>query len=70
MTPEEGEGLVSSGKVDGILVGMNYITHPDLVERVIHGKPLDNIPDVPHLQTNKASTDWRTGYTDYPIATY
>ncbi|KAF8191726.1 hypothetical protein BJ912DRAFT_963321 [Pholiota molesta] len=70
VTPEEGEALVSAGKVDGITIGFNYITHSDLVERVLHGKPLDNIPDISHMQTNKNSTDWRTGYTDYPIATY
>jgi 2,4-dienoyl-CoA reductase-like NADH-dependent reductase (Old Yellow Enzyme family) len=70
VTPEEGETLVSAGKVDGIFIGFNYITHSDIVERVLHGKPLDNIPDIPHLQTNKTSTDWRTGYTDYPLATY
>ncbi|KAF8166378.1 hypothetical protein BJ912DRAFT_1002758 [Pholiota molesta] len=70
VTPEEGEALVSAGKVDGITIGFNYITHSDLVERVLHGKPLDNIPDISHMQTNKNSGDWRTGYTDYPIATY
>ncbi|KAF8966566.1 hypothetical protein BDZ97DRAFT_1917386 [Flammula alnicola] len=70
VTPEEGEELVAAGKIDGILIGFNFITHPDLVKRVLHGKPLDNIPDIPHLQTNKSSTDWSAGYTDYPIAVY
>lgn len=68
--PEEGEQLVSSGKVDGIFIGIPFISHPDLVKRVLHGKPLDNALDIQHLQTNKSTTDWRTGYTDYPSADY
>ncbi|KAF4610691.1 hypothetical protein D9613_007104 [Agrocybe pediades] len=70
VTPEEGEELVSSGKVDAIAIGMNFLTHPDLVKRVLHGKPLDNVPDFAHMQTNKNSGDWATGYTDYPTAVY
>lgn len=69
VTPEEGEELVASGKVDAISIGFNYITHPDLVERVEAGKPLDNQADWAHMQTNKNSGDWATGYTDYPRAT-
>ncbi|PPQ90289.1 hypothetical protein CVT25_013113 [Psilocybe cyanescens] len=70
VTAEEGEELVSSGKADAISIGFSFITHPDLVKRVDHGKPLDNTPDIPHLQTNKNSGDWRTGYTDYPVAVF
>ncbi|KAF9482334.1 FMN-linked oxidoreductase [Pholiota conissans] len=70
VTPEEGEALVSAGKIDGIFIGFNYITHPDVVERALHGKPFDNVPDIPHLQTNATVTDWSTGYTDYPRAQY
>jgi len=70
VTPEEGEELVASGKVDAISIGMNFITHPDLIKRVEHGKPLDNAPDYAHMQTNKTSGDWATGYTDYPTAVY
>ncbi|KAF9470875.1 flavoprotein NADH-dependent oxidoreductase [Pholiota conissans] len=70
VTPEEGEALVSAGKVDGVTFGFNFITHPDLVKRVQNGKPFDNAPDFAHLQTNKDSGDWATGYTDYPTATY
>ncbi|KAF5311037.1 hypothetical protein D9619_008127 [Psilocybe cf. subviscida] len=69
VTPEEGEELVVAGKVDAIAIGFNYITHPDLVERVKAGKPLDNQADWGHMQTNKNSDDWATGYTDYPRAT-
>ncbi|KAF9478935.1 FMN-linked oxidoreductase [Pholiota conissans] len=70
VTAQEGEVLVSEGKIDGIFIGFDFITHSDLVKRVFHGKPLDNAPDITHLQTNKTSGDWRTGYTDYPLATY
>ncbi|KJA23282.1 hypothetical protein HYPSUDRAFT_163557 [Hypholoma sublateritium FD-334 SS-4] len=68
--PAEGAQLVADGAVEGIVIGFNFITHPDLVKRVLHGKPFDNIPDIPHLQTNKHSTDWSAGYTDYPVAKY
>ena len=68
--PAEGAQFVADGAVDGIVIGFNFITHPDLVKRVLHGKALDNIPDIPHLQTNKNSTDWSAGYTDYPAAKY
>jgi 2,4-dienoyl-CoA reductase-like NADH-dependent reductase (Old Yellow Enzyme family) len=66
VTPEEGESLVSSGKVDGVVIGFQFITHPDLVKRVLHGKPLDNVPDFPHLSW-KNEVDMRIGYTDYPV---
>ena len=68
--PEEGEELLASGKVDAICIGFNWITHPDLAKRVEHGKPLDNIPDIPHLQTKAGDDNWSKGYTDYPIAVY
>jgi 2,4-dienoyl-CoA reductase-like NADH-dependent reductase (Old Yellow Enzyme family) len=68
--PEEGEELLASGKVDAICIGFNWITHPDLAKRVEHGKPLDNIPDIPHLQTRADDDNWSKGYTDYPIAVY
>ena len=42
--PEEGEELVASGKIDAISISFNWITHPDLVKRVEHGKPLTTFP--------------------------
>ena len=68
--PEEGARLVAEGTGDAISIGFNFITHPDLVKRVKHGKLLDNVPDFEHLQTNETSTDWAVGYTDYPLAKY
>jgi len=70
--PEEGEALVASGKVDAVGIGFNWITHPDLAKRVQHGKPLNNIPDIPRLQTKEGDEEdtWSKGYTDYPVAVY
>ena len=70
ISPEEGEELLASGKVDAICIGFNWITHPDLAKRVEHGKPLNNIPDIPHLQTKAGDDNWSKGYTDYPVAVY
>ncbi|KAG6811786.1 hypothetical protein H0H92_005856 [Tricholoma furcatifolium] len=68
--PEEGASLVESGKADGIAIGFNWITHPDLAKRVQNGKPLDNTPDFQHLQWGKGDSDFSVGYTDYPTAKY
>ncbi|TFK36395.1 hypothetical protein BDQ12DRAFT_686825 [Crucibulum laeve] len=70
VTPEEGAKLISSGTADAISIGFSWITHPDLVKRIQHGKPLNNIPDFPHLQWGKSEKDLRVGYTDYPEAEY
>jgi len=51
-----------------VVIGFQFITHPDLVKRVLHGKPLDNVPDFAHLQWGKnADEDMSKGYTDYPL---
>jgi len=70
VTVQEGEQLIAAGKIDGISIGFDWITHPDLLKRILHGKPLDNIPDFPHLQTKTEAGDWSIGYTDYPTAVY
>ncbi|KAF8986206.1 hypothetical protein BDQ17DRAFT_1376259 [Cyathus striatus] len=70
VTPEEGASLVSSGKVDAVAIGFNWIIHPDLAKRIQHGKPLDNYPDTPHLQGGKDEKDLAVGYTTYPEAKY
>ena len=64
---EEDEKLVAFKKVDAICI---RFTHPDLAKRVEHRKPLDNIPDIKHLQTKAGEGDWAKGYTDYPTAVY
>lgn len=70
VTPEEGSTLLASGKIDGIFVGFSWITHPDLVKRVQHGKPLDNVLDIKHMQWGKDDSSFDVGYTDYPAAVY
>jgi 2,4-dienoyl-CoA reductase-like NADH-dependent reductase (Old Yellow Enzyme family) len=70
VTPEEGASLILSGQIDAVAIGYNFITHPDYVKRVLHGKPLDNAPDFIHLQWGKDGKDFTVGYTDYPIAVY
>jgi len=68
VTPEEGAGLVAEGKADAVSFGMLFISHPDLVKRVKHGKPLDNAVQFGNLQGGSGDTG--VGYTDYPAATY
>ena len=67
ISPPEGAELVESGKVDGVFLGFPWITHPDVVNRVQNGKPLDNPPDFLHLQKGEDG-DLSVGYTDYPAA--
>ena len=66
VSPEEGEALVASGRIDGIFIGFSWITHPDLVKRLEQGIPLNNAPNFAGLQPQKAEGDWSIGYTDYP----
>ena len=66
LTPEEGAGLVAAGKVDAISLGKPFISHPDLVKRVGHGKPLDNPVRNEYVYGGPGGV----GYTDYPEATY
>ncbi|KAM6492768.1 hypothetical protein JOM56_012492 [Amanita muscaria] len=68
--PEEGAELVESRKADTISIGFNYISHPDVVKRAKHGKPFDNIPNIPHLQGAGKKEHLDIGYTDYPLAVY
>lgn len=67
--PEEAAELVKSGVVDAVSFGFNYLTHPDLATRVLHGKPLDNVPNMKHIY-GAGNKDLRLGYTDYPAARY
>lgn len=70
VSAEEADTLIAAGKIDGAFIGFNWITHPDLAKRVLYGKALDNIPDIPHLQPGKGEKDWTVGYTNYPVAVY
>ena len=66
LTPEEGAGLVSAGQADAVSLGTPFISHPDLVKRVKHGKPLDNPVQSEYVYGGPGGV----GYTDYPEATY
>ncbi|TFK22453.1 flavo protein NADH-dependent oxidoreductase [Coprinopsis marcescibilis] len=66
---EEGAKLVEEGKIDGIAVGFNYVTHPDVANRIRDGKPFDNAPNFPGMQIGTGDeSQWNIGYTDYPTA--
>ncbi|KAJ6519263.1 hypothetical protein C8R45DRAFT_950776 [Mycena sanguinolenta] len=68
-TPPEAEELPASGTIDGVMFGIPYIAHPDLAKRVLHGKPLDNVPDVQTFYGDRSFAAER-GFTDYPAARY
>ena len=70
VTVEEGDQLIAAGKIDAIFIGFDWIAHPDLLKRVLHGKPLNNVPDITHLHARSEAEDWSVGYTDYPVAVY
>ncbi|KAH8810245.1 hypothetical protein DL96DRAFT_1761220 [Flagelloscypha sp. PMI_526] len=67
--PEEGAELVQSGQVDVVSIGFNWATPPDVANRIQHGKPLDNIPNIANLQLGE-DIGLSVGLTDYPEATY
>ncbi|PPQ87188.1 hypothetical protein CVT25_015018 [Psilocybe cyanescens] len=70
VTADEGDALISSGKVDAISIGLKWIPHPDLAKRIENEKPLDNVLDVTYLYGNHTHADYHIGYTDYPEAVY
>ena len=65
--PEEGAKFVKNGSADALSFGIAFLTHPDLAQRVLHGKPLDNVPNIKYLY-GAGRKDLRLGYTDYPAA--
>lgn len=70
-TPEEANQYIEEGKADLIAFGIPWITHPDLVKRIEHGKPLDNAPDFTTLYgQGTTEAELAKGYTDYPAAVY
>ncbi|KAJ6537672.1 flavoprotein NADH-dependent oxidoreductase [Mycena capillaripes] len=68
VTPSEAEELVGSGKVAGVFMGKNWISHPDVARRIKEGKPLDNPVDFAHLY-GEEGIDPELGYLDYKGAT-
>ncbi|KAF7364073.1 Artemisinic aldehyde Delta(11(13)) reductase [Mycena sanguinolenta] len=71
VTPAEAEALVRSGKAAGVFMGINWISHPDLVRRLKAGQALDNVLDFVRIYGSDAEgVDLTVGYVDYPEATY
>jgi 2,4-dienoyl-CoA reductase-like NADH-dependent reductase (Old Yellow Enzyme family) len=72
VTPEDGAKLIEAGKVDGLALGRLWISHPDVVNRLKNGIPLDNQLDFATLYDavpdNKGDLNWRVGFTDYRAA--
>ncbi|EKN3988024.1 alkene reductase [Yersinia enterocolitica] len=59
-TAEKAESLIEKGFIDAVAFGRNYISNPDLVERLQQNAPL-NEPDGETFYGGGAK-----GYTDYP----
>jgi N-ethylmaleimide reductase len=59
-TREEGEGAISAGQLDAVAFGHQYISNPDLAERLRQGREL-SLPDSTTFYTHEAR-----GYIDYP----
>ncbi|KAH6918105.1 flavoprotein NADH-dependent oxidoreductase [Coprinopsis sp. MPI-PUGE-AT-0042] len=73
VTPEDGAKLIEAKKVDGLGLGRLWISHPDVVNRLKHGVPLDNQLDFMTLYDGKPvdgedGINWRIGFTGYPAA--
>lgn len=59
-TPESAEEALNSGEGDAVAFGRQFISNPDLPERIAHGFPLAE-PDLSTFYTHEAA-----GYVDYP----
>lgn len=63
---ETGLQAINNGECDLISFGRNYISHPDLAERIINGIELTNKLDFSTLYWD-TKRDKAVGYTDYPF---
>jgi N-ethylmaleimide reductase len=59
-SPEEAASAITAGTLNAVAFGHQYVSNPDLVERIKAGKPLSK-PDGSTFYTHEAA-----GYTDYP----
>ena len=53
--------LLASGKADAVSFGKDYISNPDLFERLVNNSPLNELK-----LENMIGTDVPEGYIDYP----
>ncbi len=60
-TKEEAGTAIASGQLDAVAFGHQFISNPDMVERLEHNAQLA-MPDASTFYTNDAK-----GYTDYPV---
>jgi 2,4-dienoyl-CoA reductase-like NADH-dependent reductase (Old Yellow Enzyme family) len=58
---QQGVEALKNGSADAIAYGRDYISNPDLADRLIHGKPLNTNLDFKTLYGGD-----NRGYTDYP----
>ncbi|KAJ7086307.1 flavoprotein NADH-dependent oxidoreductase [Mycena crocata] len=63
-TPAEADEMITAGTLDGVFFGVPWIAHPDVARRVLHGKPLDNVPDIKNFYGH-LETPPQLGFTDY-----
>lgn len=59
-TKEQAEQAIAEGRADAVAFGLNYISNPDLAQRLEKGQPLN--------ETNFSTiyAEGAVGYTDYP----
>lgn len=70
LSPQEAAGFIKEGKIAAAVFGWLWIGHPDLANRLIQGKPLDNQVDIPNLYGHGGTEEQeRVGYSSYPAAT-
>jgi 2,4-dienoyl-CoA reductase-like NADH-dependent reductase (Old Yellow Enzyme family) len=62
LSREDALELLSSGKVEAVSFGKDYIANPDLFERLLEDEPLNELKF-----ENMIGTDVAEGYIDYPF---
>ena len=71
MTADEGEKLISEGKIAAGVYGWFWIANPDFAKRLESGKELNNDVNFVGLYGGGLPRDEEsqaTGYSDYPFA--
>ena len=62
LSREDALDLLQSGKAEAVSFGKDYISNPDLYERLVEDEPLNALK-----LENMIGTDVAAGYTDYPF---
>ena len=61
LSREDAIDLLASGKAEAVSFGIDYISNPDLYERLVEDAPLNEL-----IFDNMIGTDVAEGYVDYP----